>query len=33
MEPKRVYLVTMGCQMNVYDSEQMERILESIVTR
>ena len=27
MEPKRVYLVTMGCQMNVYDSEQMERIL------
>lgn len=30
MEPKRVYLVTMGCQMNVYDSEQMERILESV---
>jgi tRNA-2-methylthio-N6-dimethylallyladenosine synthase len=27
MEPKRVCIVTMGCQMNVYDSEQMERIL------
>jgi len=30
MEPKRVYIVTMGCQMNVYDSEQMERILASM---
>jgi len=27
MEPKRVHIVTMGCQMNVYDSEQMERML------
>ena len=24
---KRVYILTMGCQMNVYDSEQMERAL------
>jgi tRNA-2-methylthio-N6-dimethylallyladenosine synthase len=30
MAPKRVYIVTMGCQMNVYDSEQMERILEAV---
>ena len=30
MVPKRVYIVTMGCQMNVYDSEQMERSLESL---
>ena len=27
METKRVHIITMGCQMNVYDSEQMERIL------
>ena len=27
MKPKRVHIVTMGCQMNVYDSEQMLRLL------
>ncbi|NVM57986.1 MAG: tRNA (N6-isopentenyl adenosine(37)-C2)-methylthiotransferase MiaB [Desulfobacterales bacterium] len=27
MEQKRLHIVTMGCQMNVYDSEQMERLL------
>ena len=27
MERRRVHIITMGCQMNVYDSEQMERIL------
>jgi len=27
MKPKRVHIVTMGCQMNVYDSEQMLRHL------
>ena len=27
MKPKHVHIVTMGCQMNVYDSEQMLRIL------
>ncbi len=28
--PKRVHIITMGCQMNVYDSEQMERLLAPI---
>ncbi|MCK4390337.1 MAG: tRNA (N6-isopentenyl adenosine(37)-C2)-methylthiotransferase MiaB [Desulfobacterales bacterium] len=27
MKEKRVHIVTMGCQMNVYDSEQMVRLL------
>jgi tRNA-2-methylthio-N6-dimethylallyladenosine synthase len=27
MQSKGVHIITMGCQMNVYDSEQMERIL------
>ncbi|HID29314.1 MAG TPA: tRNA (N6-isopentenyl adenosine(37)-C2)-methylthiotransferase MiaB [Desulfobacterales bacterium] len=27
MKEKRVHIVTMGCQMNVYDSEQMLRLL------
>ncbi len=27
MEAKYVHIITMGCQMNVYDSEQMERLL------
>ena len=27
MKQKRVHIVTMGCQMNVYDSEQMLRLL------
>ncbi|MDY6953600.1 MAG: tRNA (N6-isopentenyl adenosine(37)-C2)-methylthiotransferase MiaB, partial [Thermodesulfobacteriota bacterium] len=27
MATRRVHIITMGCQMNVYDSEQMERIL------
>jgi len=30
MKQKRVYIVTMGCQMNVYDSEQMLRHLTSL---
>jgi len=27
MKTRRVHIITMGCQMNMYDSEQMERIL------
>jgi tRNA-2-methylthio-N6-dimethylallyladenosine synthase len=27
MEPKCVHIITMGCQMNVYDSEKMETLL------
>jgi tRNA-2-methylthio-N6-dimethylallyladenosine synthase len=27
METKRFHIITMGCQMNAYDSEQMERLL------
>lgn len=27
MNTKRFHIITMGCQMNVYDSEQMERLL------
>ena len=27
MREKRIHIITMGCQMNVYDSEQMLRIL------
>lgn len=27
MKTKRFHIITMGCQMNVYDSEQMERLL------
>jgi tRNA-2-methylthio-N6-dimethylallyladenosine synthase len=27
MKKKRFYIITMGCQMNAYDSEQMERLL------
>jgi tRNA-2-methylthio-N6-dimethylallyladenosine synthase len=27
MKTKRFHIITMGCQMNVYDSEQMERVL------
>ncbi|NVM22363.1 MAG: tRNA (N6-isopentenyl adenosine(37)-C2)-methylthiotransferase MiaB [Desulfobacterales bacterium] len=27
MKAKHLHIVTMGCQMNVYDSEQMERLL------
>jgi len=29
-EAKHFYIITMGCQMNVYDSEQMERLLAPI---
>jgi len=28
LRPKGLHIVTMGCQMNVYDSQQMERLLE-----
>jgi len=30
MKTKRVHIITMGCQMNVYDSEQMERLLATM---
>jgi tRNA-2-methylthio-N6-dimethylallyladenosine synthase len=30
MQTRRVHIITMGCQMNVYDSEQMERIVASL---
>lgn len=29
MQPKRFHIITMGCQMNAYDSEQMQRLLAS----
>ncbi|MBW1677930.1 MAG: tRNA (N6-isopentenyl adenosine(37)-C2)-methylthiotransferase MiaB, partial [Deltaproteobacteria bacterium] len=33
MKQKRVHIVTMGCQMNVYDSEQMLRLLAPLKYR
>ena len=30
MKKKRFYIITMGCQMNAYDSEQMERLLSAM---
>ncbi|MBW2108131.1 MAG: tRNA (N6-isopentenyl adenosine(37)-C2)-methylthiotransferase MiaB, partial [Deltaproteobacteria bacterium] len=30
MQPKQFHIITMGCQMNAYDSEQMERLLISM---
>jgi len=32
-EPKRLFMETYGCQMNVYDSERMRDVLTPLATR